>query len=309
MHVPQDDTKLGGVVDGQTTVLPFRGIWTHWRNGQRCASWSPRKRNTKSFSWEEITPVQAPVHTGGWLSWNQLGREGPECPDGQVDNKPLQSRRLIIPHCSDLGRHIWILDSGCCVGLPGTREHMDILEWLQQRATRVIKGLGCIKKGWEFGLFKEGSDTDIPTFKHSWWRRVKESESLYSGALSDRTRSNMHKLKHRKFHPNTQNYFYTVRVMEHCNSLPRELVESPLLEIIKNPTGHGPEQPSLIYTLSEQGLDWTNSRGAHQPQPCWGSMKLESKYCPACALTWREHPEFPFKIIQNHSKLSDVNEA
>ena len=41
------------------------------------------------------------------------------------------------------------------------------------------------------------------------------------------------KLKHRKFHLNTRKSFFTLRVTEHWNRLPREAVESPSLEIFE----------------------------------------------------------------------------
>ncbi|KFV75257.1 hypothetical protein N308_06673, partial [Struthio camelus australis] len=45
---------------------------------------------------------------------------------------------------------------------------------------------------------------------------------------------NGHKLNHRKFHLNLRKNFFTVRVTEHWNRLPREVVESPSLEISKS---------------------------------------------------------------------------
>ena len=51
---------------------------------------------------------------------------------------------------------------------------------------------------------------------------------LFPVVCSNRTRSNGQKLGHKKFHQNVWKKFFTVRVVEHWNRLPREAVELPL---------------------------------------------------------------------------------
>jgi len=56
---------------------------------------------------------------------------------------------------------------------------------------------------------------------------------VFSAVCGDRTRGNGHKLKHWKFSTNVPKNFFIVRVLEHWNRLPRDVVDYPSLKILK----------------------------------------------------------------------------
>ncbi|GAB0205548.1 hypothetical protein GRJ2_003020400 [Grus japonensis] len=110
---------------------------------------------------------------------------------------------------------------------------MDILA-VQQRATKMMKAgehLCYEERLREVGLFSlekrrlRGDLTNV--YKYLKGRCKEDTASLFSVVSRDRTRGNGHKL-------NIEKDFVTVKVTKHWHRLPREVVESPSLEIFKS---------------------------------------------------------------------------